>query len=64
MKKPSIPDIPAGDPATRVVLQALKENIEILEGRRGGDKIVTLASTATLAQVITKLNEVINHLQN
>ncbi len=63
MKKPAIPDIPPGDAAMRRVLYALKENVEVVTGRRGG-QVAPLASTATLADVISKLNELINRLQD
>jgi hypothetical protein len=62
MKKPGIPSIPAGkDPDTYNVLSTLKETVEILTGVRGG-KLSTLASTATTAQIITKINEIISKL--
>lgn len=59
--RPSI-SVPEGvDPELRRSLKAIKENIEILTGRRNNpiEPIQTgAASTATLADVITKLNEV------
>ena len=62
MKKPGIPSIPPSkDPDTYNLLSTLKETVEILTGVRGG-KIATLASTATTAQIITKINEIINKL--
>lgn len=60
-KKPGIPTVPNKDPDTYNVLSTLKETVEILTGVRGG-KITTLASTATTAQIITKINEIITKL--
>ena len=42
--------------------QALKENVELLTGQRGG-QIATLPTSATLDDVIRKLNEIISRLQ-
>ena len=54
---------PAGlDPEVRKPIEAIKENIEQLRGVRG-TKIDTLPSTATLAEVIAKTNEIITRLQ-
>ena len=62
MKKPGIPTIPPGkDPDTYNVLSTIKETVEILTGVRGG-KISTLSSAATTAQIIAKINEIINRL--
>jgi hypothetical protein len=60
--KPGIPAIPkAGDPRHRFD-GALKESLEVLMGRRG-DKIAPLATTATLAEVIEKINEILDVMQ-
>ena len=61
MKKPGIPAVPTKDPDTYNVLSTLKETVEILTGVRGG-KLSTLPSTATTAQIISKINEIINKL--
>lgn len=42
--------------------QAVKEDLELLMGLRDG-KIESLASTATTAQIIDKINELIGRLQ-
>lgn len=42
--------------------QAVKENIEIITGRRG-EKIRALPDTASLADVISKVNEIVARLQ-
>jgi hypothetical protein len=60
--KPGIPAVPkAGDPRQRFD-GALKETLETLTGRRG-DRITQLATTATLAEVIDKINEILDTLQ-
>lgn len=48
-------------PAERRVLQVMKENIETITGRRG--QIELLGTSATTAQIIAKVNEVLNRLQ-
>lgn len=61
--KPAIP-LPSGLPLGLVdILDPIKENIEIITGRRGG-KIALLPDTATDADVIAKINEVITRLQS
>lgn len=57
MKKPGLPDT-----RSQEFLNAVKENIEIVTGRRGG-KVAQLSKTATTAQIIEKLNELIARLQ-
>lgn len=61
MKKSSIPavSITSKDYA---VLAALKTNVESLTGQTGG-KITKLGETATLADVIVKINQLIDRLQ-
>jgi len=55
----AIPQIPVSvDSQTRAVLAALKENIETMSGQRG-QAIAKLDSSATLADVISKINEII-----
>lgn len=61
IKKPGIPAVPNHDPATYNLLATLKETLEIMTGVRGG-KMTTLASTATNAQIISKINEIVNKL--
>lgn len=63
MKFRSIPQIPiSADPQTKAFLAALKENFEIMAGQRGG-RISALESSATNAEIIAKINEIINRLQ-
>ena len=62
MKKPAIPAVMTlEDPKVAALLRPIKENIEILTGQRGGS-LTKLESSATLSNVITKLNEVIDRL--
>lgn len=60
LRKPGIPTIPPGSPWSPH-LTAIKEHLEILNGQRGG-KIATLSTTATLSDVISKINEIITRL--
>lgn len=49
---------------SRKVIDALKENIEEIRGARGNNiKIALLPGTATTNDIITKINELIKHLQ-
>jgi len=43
-------------------LKAIKENMEIMLGQRGG-RIDLLPSTASTAEIIAKINEIIAKLQ-
>jgi hypothetical protein len=62
MRKPGIPDTAGIDAQARRVLDPLKENVEILTGRRGV-KIAPLPANPTNAQIATKLNELLTLLQ-
>lgn len=61
MKKPAIPAVNVQDQTVAALLRPLKENVEILTGTRGGS-LTKLNSNATLAEVISKINEVIDRL--
>ena len=62
-KKPGIPSVNFPDRTLNQAISAIKENIEIITGARNGvGEIKLLESTATTAQVIAKLNEVITRL--
>jgi hypothetical protein len=63
MKKPAIPDIAPQGANMIGVVAALKENVEQITGLRAG-QIAALPTTATQAQIITKLNEVIDRMMN
>lgn len=63
MSKRAIPKPPSGTPPDmRMFCDAVKENIESITGVRGG-KIAELPATATLADVIGKVNEIVARLQ-
>jgi hypothetical protein len=51
------------DPSTREALLAMKENIELLTGKRGRKvRLTPVEDSATLADVIIALNKVIDRL--
>jgi hypothetical protein len=59
-KKPGIPTVNFSDKTLNQAISAIKENIEVITGARlGVGETSQLASTATLANVIVKLNEII-----
>lgn len=61
MRKPQIPSVPPVDPGLSPVLRAMKENLEILSGVRSG-KIQSLSTSASTAEIISKINEIIDRL--
>jgi len=62
-KKPGIPSVALQDQQLNTVVNALKENIEIITGARiGVGEIRALGTTATTAEIVAKLNEVIKRL--
>lgn len=61
MKKPAIPNIAPQAANAYSVLQALRTNVEILTGTRGG-AIQPLPATASQDDVIRKVNEIIERL--
>lgn len=60
MRKPTIV-VTTRDPTLRPTLDAIKENIEILTGQRR-NRIQPLPATASLADVIAKVNQIIDRL--
>lgn len=62
MKKPAIPPAPNTDTARTRFDSAVKERLEIIGGERNG-RIQALKSSATLADTIAKINEIINRIQ-
>ena len=60
-KKPSIPPASSSDQSVNQAILAIKENIEIMNGSRGGE-IGQLGSDATTATIISKINEIIAKL--
>lgn len=61
LKKPAIPATGALPQAFAAILGPIKANIDYLTGRTTGE-IVPLATTATTAQIISKVNEIIARL--
>jgi hypothetical protein len=63
MKKSAIPSVLSLDQELARVLEPIKNNLEIITGARPGTKEITkLATTATLTDVIAKVNEVVARL--
>jgi len=63
MTKRAIPAVARpDDPVQAKFNQAVKENLEILMGQRMG-RIAELDSSATTAQIISKINEILERLQ-
>jgi hypothetical protein len=62
MKKPAIPQVPRAEQPRTGFDQAVKENLEVITGRRGGS-VQPLPADASLADVIQRLNELIARLQ-
>lgn len=59
MKKPSIPAVAGvNDPAVAALLRPMKENIELMNGVRGG-QVHPLPTDASLSAVIAKINELV-----
>jgi len=62
-RKPGIPAVNTPDRTLNQAISAIKENVEIITGARLGiGEIVTLDSTASLSDVISKVNEIIIRL--
>ena len=61
MKRPGIPAVPQTNAETAQFLTALKENIELSTGVRQG-KLPLVSKTATLSEVFTALNAVIDRM--
>lgn len=62
MTKPAIPSVPKEGEARSRFDQAVKENIEVIRGDRGV-KVAQLQTTATTAEIIAKINQLIALLQ-
>lgn len=63
IRKPGIPSVSVPDQALASILNAMKENIEIMTGARPKvGTIAQLASTASTADIIKKINEIIVRL--
>lgn len=62
-KKPAIPSYSPQDQGLIPVVNALKENLEIITGSRIGiGEIRTLGATASTAEIVSKINEIIGRL--
>lgn len=62
-KKPGIPSVSLQDQSLNSVVNALKENIEIITGSRiGVGEIRSLGATATTSEIVSKINEIIGRL--
>jgi hypothetical protein len=62
-RKPGIPAVNTPDKNLNRAISAIKENIETISGARLGiGEIRTLNSTASLSDVISKVNEIIIRL--
>lgn len=60
-KKPGIPAVNFSDTAVSQAISAMKENIEIMTGARGGE-LGALDNSATTSQIISKINEIVARL--
>lgn len=63
MKKPGIPPVPKVDEDRVRFDGAVKESLETIMGRRGGPIKPLDPLTATLDEVIAKINEMLDVLQ-
>lgn len=64
MKKAAIPTVRTGQPNVDRAFDAIKQNLDVITAQvRGVDKLQPLPPTATLEQVITRLNEIVARLQ-
>lgn len=63
IRKPAIPAVVVPDRRLSTLLGPMKQNIEILTGVRGG-KLEYLEDTATVAEAVAKVNEIIDRLNN
>ena len=62
-KKPAIPTVTSGERAVVSALSAIRENIELMNGIRPGiEPLSQLATTATTADMIVKINQIIARL--
>jgi hypothetical protein len=63
IKKPSIPTTSHLSPDIAKIVNALKENVELMTGaRHGAVPLVALPVTATTAQIIATINTIIQRL--
>lgn len=63
-KKAAIPVVRTGQPELDRALAALKQNVDAIVGQaRNVDKIDPLPANASLADVIARLNQIVERLQ-
>lgn len=65
IRKPALPDTPNPGSAPHERFQfdsAVKETLEVITGRRK-NTVAELPATATMAEMITKINQLISQLQ-
>jgi len=62
MKKRAIPKTPSPGEDRAAFDQAVRENLQIIMGERAG-RIAPLGQSATLSEVIAKMNEILVRLQ-
>lgn len=64
MSKPSIPRTSTGNPAVDQSIAAIKQTLDEITGQaRNVDRLKPLAATATLPQVVERLNEMLARMQ-
>lgn len=64
MKKPAIPSIHTGRPDVDLAHSSVKETLDQITGQaRGVDKLEPLPGTASLVDVIVRLNAIADRLQ-
>jgi hypothetical protein len=64
VSKPAIPRVATGSPAVDQAIGAIKQTLDEITGQaRSVDKMTPLATTATLVQVIERLNEIVARMQ-
>lgn len=61
-KKPAIPQVPRGAQPRTGFDQSVKETLEVITGQRG-ERLDSLPSSASLADVIAKVNALLDRLQ-
>lgn len=62
--KPSIPAVRTGNAALDQTINAIRQNLDQITGRaRGDDRLDPLPTSASLADVIARLNEVVRRMQ-
>jgi hypothetical protein len=63
MKKPAIPSTSNLPPEVARVVEPLKANVELITGSRPGSvPLPSLATDATLADVVTKVNQILSRI--